>query len=318
MPVVVTLAPADRQAEGFELAVKMRALEARALRDARHAAVLAREQVLELPGRGDGHVLHQLDEFDLIHSHYDFMALAPVIEGAGGIGQDVVKASVSYALSEGSEIEVLRTTNDKGKTAINLTGNEFNQTIIGNAGSNILQGIGGDDTGSSDGGVSRRVLGTLLTWMSERAARVFLVATANDISQLPAELLRKGRFDEIFFVDLPGSAARGSPLARPRLTRLGCVDGNSVSGVSWIRKINEKYGLSIDATKVYSYPTLAELGQYVKDELIKHGAASVVPEPPQGPRDRRALPCVVHRRQPVHRQVDQRLLRLVVDPTPRG
>jgi len=62
--------------------------------------------------------------------------------------------------------------------------------------------------GSSDGGVSRRVLGTLLTWMSERKSRVFLAATANDIQSLPPELLRKGRFDEIFFVDLPDEAVR--------------------------------------------------------------------------------------------------------------
>jgi SpoVK/Ycf46/Vps4 family AAA+-type ATPase len=64
------------------------------------------------------------------------------------------------------------------------------------------------DSGSSDGGVSRRVLGTLLTWMTERKARIFLAATANDISQLPPELLRKGRFDEIFFVDLPDQPVR--------------------------------------------------------------------------------------------------------------
>jgi AAA+ superfamily predicted ATPase len=64
------------------------------------------------------------------------------------------------------------------------------------------------DGGGGDGGVSRRVLGTLLTWMSERGSRVFLAATANDISALPPELLRKGRFDEIFFVDLPDEAVR--------------------------------------------------------------------------------------------------------------
>lgn len=61
-----------------------------------------------------------------------------------------------------------------------------------------------------DQGVGRRVLGTLLTWMSERRARVFVAATANDISALPPELLRKGRFDEIFFVDLPDAAARAA------------------------------------------------------------------------------------------------------------
>jgi AAA+ superfamily predicted ATPase len=61
--------------------------------------------------------------------------------------------------------------------------------------------------GESDG-LSRRVLGYLLTWMAERKSRVFLVATANQVHDLPAELLRKGRFDEIFFIDLPDPATR--------------------------------------------------------------------------------------------------------------
>jgi SpoVK/Ycf46/Vps4 family AAA+-type ATPase len=56
---------------------------------------------------------------------------------------------------------------------------------------------------SIDGGLSQRMFGSLLTWMQEHTAAVFLVATANDIEALPPELLRKGRFDEIFFVDLP-------------------------------------------------------------------------------------------------------------------
>ncbi len=60
----------------------------------------------------------------------------------------------------------------------------------------------------SDDGVSRRLLGTLLTWMAERTHPVFLVATANDVSRLPPELMRKGRMDEIFFVDLPDESVR--------------------------------------------------------------------------------------------------------------
>lgn len=60
----------------------------------------------------------------------------------------------------------------------------------------------------SDQGVSRRLLGTLLTWMAERKTRVFLVATSNDVSQLPPELIRKGRLDEMFFVDLPAAEIR--------------------------------------------------------------------------------------------------------------
>jgi AAA+ superfamily predicted ATPase len=56
--------------------------------------------------------------------------------------------------------------------------------------------------------LSRRLLATLLTWLSEKKSAVFVVATCNDVQQLPAELIRKGRFDEIFFVDLPSTAVR--------------------------------------------------------------------------------------------------------------
>ncbi len=67
--------------------------------------------------------------------------------------------------------------------------------------------------GEGDSGVSRRVLGTFLTWLAEQRSRIFVVATANDIAALPPELIRKGRFDEIFFVDLPGKDARADIIA---------------------------------------------------------------------------------------------------------
>ena len=67
---------------------------------------------------------------------------------------------------------------------------------------------GAQGSGASDGGTTARVFGTFLTWLSEKSAPVFVVATANDISQLPPELLRKGRLDEIFFVDLPAPEER--------------------------------------------------------------------------------------------------------------
>lgn len=67
--------------------------------------------------------------------------------------------------------------------------------------------------GNDDSGTPKRLLGTLLTWMAERKSRVFMVATSNDISQLPPELMRKGRFDEIFFVDLPAEEVRKSIFA---------------------------------------------------------------------------------------------------------
>jgi MoxR-like ATPase len=67
---------------------------------------------------------------------------------------------------------------------------------------------GSQGSAINDGGTTARVFGTFLTWLSEKTAPVFVVATANDISQLPPELLRKGRLDEIFFVDLPGRDER--------------------------------------------------------------------------------------------------------------
>jgi AAA+ superfamily predicted ATPase len=70
----------------------------------------------------------------------------------------------------------------------------------------------GTDDGDADGGLSRRLFGSFLTWMQEKSHDVFVVATANDISRLPSELLRKGRFDEIFYVDLPNPQERATIL----------------------------------------------------------------------------------------------------------
>ena len=85
---------------------------------------------------------------------------------------------------------------------------EIEKGLAGNAGSAV-----------TDGGVSARVFGTLLTWMQEKTAPVFVVATANRIEALPPELLRKGRFDEIFFVDLPSCAERARDLPHPPATK---------------------------------------------------------------------------------------------------
>src|SRR5438874_998420 len=74
---------------------------------------------------------------------------------------------------------------------------EIEKGLAGNAGAAV-----------TDSGVSARVFGALLTWLQEKTAPVFVVATANRIDALPPELLRKGRFDEIFFIDLPSAAER--------------------------------------------------------------------------------------------------------------
>lgn len=73
----------------------------------------------------------------------------------------------------------------------------------------IEKGVSGmKSSNQSDSGTTSRVIGTLLTWMQENNKPIFIIATANDISQIPPELLRKGRFDEIFYLDLPGADAR--------------------------------------------------------------------------------------------------------------
>ena len=77
----------------------------------------------------------------------------------------------------------------------------------------IEKGLAGVEGSASDAGTTARVVGSLLTWMQEKRDPVFVVATANRIDLLPPELLRKGRFDEIFFVDLPTEAVRKEILA---------------------------------------------------------------------------------------------------------
>ena len=74
----------------------------------------------------------------------------------------------------------------------------------------------------SDGGTSTRVFGTLLTWLSEKTSPVFVICTANEIAHLPPELLRKGRLDEIFFVDLPSENER-MEILRIHLKKRGAI-----------------------------------------------------------------------------------------------
>ncbi len=72
----------------------------------------------------------------------------------------------------------------------------------------VEKALAGATQGAADGGVSSDVLGFILSWMQERAGEAFVIATANDVASLPPELLRKGRFDEIFWVDLPNKVER--------------------------------------------------------------------------------------------------------------
>lgn len=77
----------------------------------------------------------------------------------------------------------------------------------------IEKGLAGNGANAGDSGTAARLVGTLLTWMQERAGSVFVVATANAVENLPPELMRKGRFDEVFFVDLPNEEDRAAILS---------------------------------------------------------------------------------------------------------
>lgn len=87
----------------------------------------------------------------------------------------------------------------------------------------IEKALAGATQGAADGGVSADMLGVFLSWMQERKGEVFVFATSNDVSKLPPELLRKGRFDELFFVDLPTFRER-EDIARVCLRKYGRAD----------------------------------------------------------------------------------------------
>ena len=172
----------------------------------------------------------------------------------------------------------------------------------------IEKGLSGGQDGERDGGTSARVFGTFLTWMQEKRKEIFIFATANDISKLPPELLRKGRFDEIFFVDLPDSAARKkifeihlksrNQSAVPSDELLAKTEGFSGAEIETI--VNEAHFMShkenpknplinaqnlIDATKEIvplsktMYETIGELREWAK---VRCRSASPG-EPPQLP-----------------------------------
>jgi hypothetical protein len=126
-----------------------------------------------------------------------------------------------------------------------------------------------------DGGVSQRVLATFLTWLQEKRSEVFVVATANDVLALPPELLRKGRFDEIFFVDLPDAVERVSIFEihlsqrkqNPELFDLGALAG-ATEGFS---------GAEIEQVVIASLYGALHLDQLLDTSLLLEEAARTRP-----------------------------------------
>lgn len=128
-------------------------------------------------------------------------------------------------------------------------------------------------TSDGDTGTSQRVLGTFLTWLAEKRGRVFVVATANDISRLPPELVRKGRFDEIFFVDLP------SPEVRSHVFRIHAAERDIAltdADLAALAAATEGFsGAEIEQVVVSAaYAAHADGGQVTADHLLSEAAAT--------------------------------------------
>ena len=133
----------------------------------------------------------------------------------------------------------------------------------------------GMSQGSSDNGTSQRLLGTLLTWMAERRTRVFIVTTSNDISQLPPELIRKGRLDEIFFVDLPDAEVRKDIFAI-HLNKRNCLADQF--DLQQLSVASEGFsGSEIEQAIVAALYNAASQGKAVDTQLLLQEIASTSP-----------------------------------------
>jgi SpoVK/Ycf46/Vps4 family AAA+-type ATPase len=134
---------------------------------------------------------------------------------------------------------------------------------------------GAANSAGSDGGTAARVFGTLLTWLSEKTSPVFVIATANNISQLPPELLRKGRLDEIFFVDLPTPAER-KEIFRIHIEKRGRIAANF--NLDDLARVSEGFnGAEIEEAVIAALFDAFSTQQDLNTEILKGAIADTVP-----------------------------------------
>lgn len=124
----------------------------------------------------------------------------------------------------------------------------------------------GISTGDYDSGTSQRLLATLLTWMADNTKPVFIVATANNISALPPELIRKGRLDEVFFVDLPDAEARAQIFSIHLAKR--DISLNSISLATAAANSEGFSGAEIEQIVVSALYQSVALNQHISEELL--------------------------------------------------
>tara|TARA_B100000131_G_scaffold221323_1_gene212820 strand:- start:12503 stop:14101 length:1599 start_codon:yes stop_codon:yes gene_type:complete len=133
----------------------------------------------------------------------------------------------------------------------------------------------GSAQGSHDSGTSARVFGSFLSWMSEKTSQVFVVATANDVSALPPEMLRKGRFDELFFVDLPNASDR-EEVFKIHLNRMGREPQN-FDLKSLVSATESFTGAEIEQVVVDGLYAAFDNGRELTIEDMESAAARTVP-----------------------------------------
>jgi AAA+ superfamily predicted ATPase len=140
----------------------------------------------------------------------------------------------------------------------------------------IEKSLAGAVNGGADGGVSADQLGWLLTWMQERQSEGFLIVTSNDITKLPPEFLRKGRFDEVFWVDLPTARERAEILAATLRTKGRKADGIDLAAVA---AATDKFTGAEVATLVPEamFAAFADGGRDVTTADLVEAAGEVVP-----------------------------------------
>ncbi len=140
----------------------------------------------------------------------------------------------------------------------------------------VEKALQGATSGSADGGVSSDALGSILSWMQERQGAAFVIATANDVEGLPPEFLRKGRFDEVWWVDLPTPEERVAVL-RSALTSNGRKEANVDFG-DIAGKCDGFTGSEIAAIVPEAmFTAFADNGREINTEDLRLAASTVVP-----------------------------------------
>ena len=132
--------------------------------------------------------------------------------------------------------------------------------------------------GGGDGGVMSRLFGELLTWLSDRQSRenpIFVVATANDVSALPPELLRRGRFDEVFFVDVPNHEER-EEIFRIHMRKRNLPVPSDISGL--VQLMNNFVGAEIESVVQEAQMIAFAQGVELSADLLKEVARKVKPQ----------------------------------------